>query len=222
MYLCMVRRGFLKKQYPELFYLRELVKKGDYCIDIGANLGYYSTFLSDIVGNEGKICAVEPIPLFGEIWKRNVKRSKINNLELFPFALGKEEQIVKMGIPEKNGVLHHGMTKIASTADDNYIQYFDVQMKNPDIIFGDLPRLNFIKCDVEGYEHVVFSNMQEVIKKHKPIIQSELGGNENRRTVIDILKNLGYSVHLLKDNKLISVGENEISSAAQDFYFLPQ
>ncbi len=116
-YLHLVLNGLLKSKYPELFFLNTLIKPGFVCIDIGANLGYYSTFLSKNTGIGGKVYAVEPVPLFGELWKQNVKLSKIVNLELLPFALGSENKKVKLGLPIVNGVLHHGMTKITDSAE---------------------------------------------------------------------------------------------------------
>lgn len=220
-YIRLVKAGFLKKGYPELFHLHEIIKPDYYCIDIGANLGYYSVKLSEIVGNNGKIYAVEPIPMFNEIWKSNIRLSKYKNLELLPYALGEKEQIVQMGIPVRAGVLHHGMTKIVETAEENYIKYFDVEMKNPDDLFINLERLDFIKCDIEGYEHVVFSNIKKTLEKFKPIIQSELGGQDNRRKVFETLISLGYTPKLLDNGSLIDVSENDILTKEQDFYFLP-
>ncbi|HBX50743.1 MAG: hypothetical protein A2236_04755 [Bacteroidetes bacterium RIFOXYA2_FULL_33_7] len=220
-FIKLVKAGFLKKQYPELFHLHKIIKPGFTCIDIGANLGYYSVKLSEIVGENGKVYAVEPIPMFNEIWKSNVKFSKNKNLELLPYALGENEQIVQMGIPIRAGVLHHGMTKIVDTGKENYIKYFDVEMKNPDKLFFDLPRLDFIKCDIEGYEHVVFSNITKTLTKFKPIIQSELGGQENRQKVINTLKNIGYVPKLLAKGELVDVSANDILTKDQDFYFLP-
>jgi len=219
-YISLVRNGFLKKKYPELFYLKEIVNEADICIDIGANVGYYSVFLSKIVGANGKVFAVEPIPLFAEIWSRNVKRSKVNNLKMYNCALGASEEIVQMGIPEVNGVLHHGMTKIVSTKEEKYIKYFDVEMKVPDELFFNLERLNFIKCDVEGYESVVFDNLQKTIKKFNPIIQSELSGKENRLKVISILKDLGYRAYVLNNNQLDELNEAEYLNVKTDFYFV--
>lgn len=218
-YITLVSKGLLKKSYPELFYLNTIVKPGDTCIDIGANLGYYSTRMARIVGKEGIVHAVEPVPLFYGIWERNTKKYK--NVKLHPFALGAEECTVKMGMPEKNGVLHHGMTKIASTAEENYVQFFDAKMKNPDILFSNLQRLDFIKCDVEGYEYHVFSNFTETIKKHKPKVQSELGGDENRQNVVQLFHSLGYQTYLLRENKLKLATEKEIHESKTDFYFIP-
>lgn len=220
-YLVLVKTGFMKKKYPELFYLSEIVKPGFICIDIGANVGYYSFFLSKYAGNEGEILAVEPIPLFAEIWKKNVKPGKRKNLKLFNCALGGESTMVQMGIPEVDGVLHHGMTKIVSTREEKYVKFYDVEMKVPDKLFADLDRIDFIKCDVEGYESIVFGNMLNVIRKHKPLIQSELSGNENRNRVIDLLLNEGYALHVLKDKKLVPVSREEAARISSDFYFSP-
>ncbi len=218
-YICLVNLGFLKNKYPELFYLKQIVKKDFVCIDIGANVGYYSVFLSKLAGNKGKVLSVEPIPMFAEIWKKNVRKTKIKNLTLYNCALGGENKIVQMGIPEVDGVLHHGMTKITSTKQEKYIKYYDVEMKIPNEIFKDIERLDFIKCDVEGYEREVFSNMIEIIKKHKPIIQSELGGNENRLNVISILTELGYKPSILRNNKLEEISDDNYLIVSQDFYF---
>lgn len=221
-YILLVQKGFLKKQYPELFYLNTIVNKGSTCIDIGANVGYYSTMLSRIVGEEGKVFAIEPIPMFVEIWRNNVKRSGVKNLEMFPYALGAENITVQMGIPQYNGVVHHGMTKITSTGDADYVKTFDVEMRIPNELFKNINRLDFIKCDVEGYESEVFSNMIDIIEKFKPKVQSELGGLENRMKVISIFRKLNYSVNILSaNNKLVEVNDEQIKSTNKDFYFIP-
>ncbi len=206
--------------YPEIHFLKTIVKKGDFCIDIGANLGYYSTILSRIAGERGHVYAVEPIPLFNEIWKRNTKLSGYDNLTLLPYALGEKEGMVKMGTPERNGVLHHGMTRIVSSADDNYIKYYDVEMKRPDELFSGLQKVDFIKCDVEGYESHVFLNLVNTIKIWKPLIQTELSGEENRKAVYDLLRNLGYSTFILENEKLKEINEESTKNIDQDFYFM--
>jgi len=221
-YIRLVLNGFFKKQGKELFFLKKIIKKDSVCIDFGANLGYYSTFLSRLTGDNGKVLAVEPIPLFGEIWKKNVLMSKSKNLKLFPYALGGEEKIVKMGTPQKNGRLHHGMTKIVSTAKEEYVNFYEVEMRIPDEIFADIDRLDFVKCDVEGYESQVFLNFRKTIGKFRPIVQSELGGEKNRRTVYEIFKELDYSPkYLNKQSQLIDVDENNIKKINSDFYFFP-
>jgi len=221
-YVCMTKKGFLKKKYPELFFLHKIIKTGDTCIDIGANLGYYSTKMSILCGKNGKVFAVEPVPMFYNIWSKNVKQSKISNLELFPFALGSSEGVIQMGMPEKDGLAHHGMTKVASTSNETFVKFFDVNMKVPDQLFSKLNRLDFIKCDIEGYENIAFANMVETLKRYTPVIQSELGGDENRAKVISQLESLGYTTYILNINKLEKASQEIKNSYTSDFYFLQE
>ena len=221
-YLWLTGKGLLNKQYPELFYLKQLVKPGFFCLDIGANLGYYSTFLSRLAGPAGHVYAVEPVPVFQQIWKDNVKRSGINNLTLLPYALGAENTTIGMGTPTRNGLVHHGMTKVLQPGTEEYVHVYEVEMKVPDELFANLPRLDFVKCDVEGYEQQVFANMQHTLQKHKPVIQTELNGKENRRNVHHLLAGLGYKTHVLENGNLKPVTGSQIETVAQsDFYFLP-
>jgi len=216
----LVGSGMMQKKYPELFFLKKIIRPGFTCLDIGANLGYYSTFLSRLVGAAGKVMAVEPVPLFQEIWKENVKASGLANLTMWPYALGGQNTRIQMGTPERNGLLHHGMTKIMSSAQDNYARTYEVEMKIPDELFMNLNRLDFVKCDVEGYEYEVFRNMQETLRKFKPLIQTELNGTENRQQVKDLLTAIGYETYILSPNQTLLPCNNVLlKDHGGDFYF---
>ncbi len=217
----MIRMGFGKNKYPEIFFLKSIIKPGDNCIDIGANLGYYSYFISKHCGPYGKLVAVEPINLFAEIWKTNMKKSPNSNYEILQFALGESEGDVKMSTPLINGVLHHGMTKLAQSEDENSAMMSHVEMRNPNELFADMKRINFIKIDIEGCESVVISCMQQLINKHKPIIQAELSGEENRQKVINILNRLNYTALHLESGKLQKFKNSQWTTWSGDFYFLP-
>lgn len=213
--------GWGKSKYPELHFLKNVIKKGYNCIDIGANMGYYSYFLSKYSGTTGKIYAIEPVPLFCKIWEKNTSKSKFKNLTLFPFALGEKDSHVEMGTPMINGILHHGMTKVITENDSVFKTTFTVEMKNPENLFSEIQKIDFIKIDVEGYESIVVENMIETIKKHKPLIQSELSGRENRLHVIKTISDLGYSVNYLKDNHLELATPEIVNTYQNDFYFKP-
>ncbi|OUJ73733.1 FkbM family methyltransferase [Hymenobacter crusticola] len=223
-YLRLVGAGWGKDKYPELFFLAKLVKPGFVCLDIGANLGYYSVALSRLAGPQGKVLAVEPIPIFQNIWKDNVRLSGYNNVQLLPYALGGENTTVQMGTPERNGLLHHGMTKIAaSNTQEHYARTYDVPMRVPDELLTDLARLDFVKCDVEGFEYEVFRHMQLTLRRFRPLIQTELNGLENRRNVVELLEKLGYKPFVLSErSELVPCTMAQLESAVTaDFYFQP-
>lgn len=217
-YLGLVKKGFLKDKYPELFHLRQVIQPGFHCMDIGANLGYYSFFMSKYAGDTGRLYAIEPVPLYAEIWKTNMKNAPVNH-ELYNIALGEKEETTTMGIPVIDGVIRHGLSQVASGKID-YALEFKTTMKHGDRLFETIQQLDFIKCDVEGYEQFVFQSLKETIKKHKPLIQTELTGKENRQNVIQLLCGLGYKTKKLTDNKLAPLLEEEWGNYESDFYFV--
>jgi len=220
-YLRLINLGFFKKKYPELFFLKKIIKPGFVCIDIGANVGYYSHFLAKLAGKNGELFSVEPIPLFGKIWKKNVSQNICKKTELLPYALGAENTTVNMGTPVFNGVVHHGMTHIVKNNEQNIAQTFEVSMRIPDEMFLNLSKVDFIKCDVEGYEQYVFENLKKTLAKHKPLVQSELGGEKNRKSVISLFEELGYKTCLLRSSgELTEATSDEKLNAVNDFYFV--
>jgi len=42
--------------------VKTLVAPGDSVVDIGANIGVYTKYLSDLLGNQGRVYSIEPVP----------------------------------------------------------------------------------------------------------------------------------------------------------------
>jgi FkbM family methyltransferase len=224
-YITLVKFGFSKEKYAELYFTQQIVKEGNTVLDIGANLGYYSYFLAEKIGNSGQLYAVEPIPLFAEIWRKNMSKYKGGNIKLFNCALGDvKKDKVKMSIPIVNGVVRHGLTKVEGQGEESWSSAmdFEVPMYIGDelLLKENLTKLNYIKCDVEGYEQYVIPSLKETISKFKPIIQIELNGKENRQNVAQFLLELKYDVYILKNNHLKVIEPHDIHSYNQDFYFI--
>lgn len=224
-YIIGISYGLMRKKYGELFFLKKIIKPGDHVLDIGANLGYYSFFMTVSAGKNGRVIGVEPIPLFAEVWKKNLRSLKGYNYALQNCALGTESRDkVTMSIPVVDGVVRHGLTKVVENqvVSKNDSLSFEVPMKNGDQLMQDqgLTRLDFLKCDVEGYEQYVLPSLKETIQKYLPVLQIELSGNDNRLTVVDFLVNLSYEIFILKEEKLRPVEKKDIFTFNQDFYFV--
>jgi FkbM family methyltransferase len=218
-YIRLIRRGLMKKKYPELFYLKEVIKPGFTCIDIGANVGYYSVFLSLYAGTKGHIHAVEPVALFAKIFKKNTLRFAYNNITLHETALGGEDKMIQMGTPVVDGVFRHGLTKVVSEEDTANLHTYEVKMQIPDELFRMLTCFDFLKCDVEGYEVFIMPYFIQTIRKFRPLIQMEIGTAENRKNIIDLLTPLGYAVFKLHNDRLQELTmEEALQYEGGDFY----
>jgi hypothetical protein len=67
--------------------------------------------------------------------------------------------------------------------------------------------IDFIKIDVEGYDHLVIKGMLKSIKKYKPIIFVEYNV-ENIKNICTLLKNYDPFIFISKFNKLFLVKKN--------------
>lgn len=204
------RTGLLRsnKNFDCHYYIKNLIREGDHVIDIGANFGYYTVLFSDLV-KSGKVYAVEPVQLYRDVLQKNIGHR--NNVEIFPFALGDEnKESIQMGIPG-NDISRHGLTKIINEK-ETQAKTFSVAMRNPLELFSGIEKINYIKCDVEGYEMHIIPIILPLIQKHRPIIQIETGG-ENKIKIISLLENAGYKTYYVVGKNLIP-----LASPSQDHF----
>lgn len=220
-YIRLIRNGFLKKKYPELFHLKQLIKPGFVCVDIGANVGYYSAFLSQYAGKTGHVHAVEPVELFAGIFSKNIANFGCGNVTLHHTALGGENKTIQMGTPVIDGVFRHGLTKVIEGESVTGMTTYDVQMRVPDELFANLQRFDFLKCDVEGYEVHLMPHFIKTIEKFKPIIQMEISTAENRKIIFNLFEPLGYKTYGLQDGALNLLSRTQaMTYESGDFYFM--
>jgi FkbM family methyltransferase len=192
--------GYLKSsnEYQCHYAVKKIIKQNDRVVDLGANVGYYSWLFRKWVGGNGQVFSIEPVPLYQEILQWTTKNKK--NIEYFPFALGKQNGSIKMHVPNTNGYLRTGISSVyeKNTSVNNQDFLFDAQMKNATELFSTFGKINYLKCDVEGYEIYIIPLIIDFIKQHKPIIQIETEGN-NKAAIIELLQPLGYNIYYVKN-----------------------
>lgn len=175
---------------------REL-KSGMICLDIGGNIGYYTLLESRKVGDKGRVVCVEPSPKNFRYLQENLKLQDSSNVEAHNFACGdingeinflisKNSNTCKTipegeEIPEGQEVIRVPVKKL-----DSFLE------ENP------LPKVDFLRTDVEGYELHVFEGAKNTIKKFKPMIQIEVHpdymGKLETRNFLEFLENENYEV----------------------------
>jgi FkbM family methyltransferase len=186
------------------YHLQQLVKEGDTVIDIGANLGYYTRPLADIVGATGEVYAVEPVPVIFSVLKRNVGGRK--NVALLNYALGSEERTIEMANDSvaAAGYFGTGRNFVSDGELSGDAIRFSAQMVRGSRLFADLKRIDFIKCDIEGYERVVIPELQLLIERHHPTVLIETDG-ETRQEIIKMFTQMGYRAYMLENGKEVTL-----------------
>ncbi len=190
------------------WHLPQLVGEGNVCLDLGANLGYYARPLAERVGPGGRVYAVEPVPVFGRVLRRNLRG--LRNVEVLPYALGEENGTVTMGNDSvrTQGYLGTGQNFVGKGAERAALR-FEVQMRRGSELFARLERLDFIKCDVEGYELPILRDLRPLIERFRPTVLIETGG-ENRREVVALFERMGYRGYTLDGGREVALtADNE-------------
>lgn len=200
--------GFLKRnpEYKWHYFIKNLVKKEDTIIDIGANLGYFSFIFGNIIDNTGALYCVEPVEPFRNILKKILPAQK--NIYILPFALGdKDEANITMGMPawlEGLGYLRHGTVSVLNENDISQNKFvFTATIRKADDVFKDFKKIDYIKCDIEGYERIVIPCLKKILVKHQPLVQLETWG-EQLPQMLSFFDEIGFSPYHLNNNRLVA------------------
>lgn len=224
-YLHLMHRGFFllydlnllknDKSFKYHYKVNELIHADYTVVDIGANLGYFSKNFARLTP-KGRVICIEPIPKFYEVLKFFL--SKYKHLEIHNVALGSEEGYITMALPQSNGMIRTGLPHIVTDAKEaNSQPTQEVKIIKGSLLLNKLDRLDYIKCDVEGYEWNILQEIHPLLEKFNPYLQIEISP-ENMNHVIPYLKELGYSQFGLLDKKFIREDGNQQQEG--DFFFV--
>ena len=218
------KTGRLSVDYQDIYFLKNLIRPGDYCIDIGAHLGYFTVELSRLTGINGHVYAIEPMSKFFNTLTAIVENKKLVNVTLYQYAMGGETGFVEMGIPKVNNIKKFAYARVIRSS--TFLEYVESeQVKNVygDELFRYLPRVDFIKCDVEGLELSVFQSFIEIIRKHRPIVLCELGDPQERKRLLDLLSGGTYHMYYLENKKLRALeSDSAVRPISHNHYFIPE
>lgn len=150
------------------------VKRGMTAIDVGANFGYYSILLAELVGAKGELIAVEPNPHAADFLHRSAElNGMLGQTRIERLALG------RMLSGEASLYVPHGEPKNALIVADNFLpraqegDLLRVPVTTLDRLSASCERVDFIKIDAEGAEEVILDGMVETIRRHRPMIVVE-------------------------------------------------
>lgn len=163
----LVSGGIYEKQTTWVF--RSMVNKGMVCLDIGANIGYFTLIAARLVGEEGKVFAFEPEPHNFDLLVRNITLNGYDNVIPVQKAISNKNGRTKLFLNTFEG---GGHTLARARHNDKFFEgIIEVEVQTLDSFFSDYNgKIDFIKVDVEGAELAVLEGMGNIIKKNKDLI----------------------------------------------------
>jgi FkbM family methyltransferase len=151
--------------------MRRIVRSGEIAFDIGAHLGEHSVLLSRLVGVSGQVFAFEPNPDHLGPLRRTVMQH--GNGRVLPLAISDRPGTTVLYIPD-----FHVTASLADWTNNRVgaIRTTRCEQIPLDTLVGNgvVPQPDFIKCDVEGAELLVFRGAVRTLERtDAPIIMYE-------------------------------------------------
>jgi FkbM family methyltransferase len=151
-----------RQDRAEIAWMRRVVRPGDHILDIGANIGFYTSLLSEWVGSTGHVYAFEPEPT--NFKHLSAKMDDRKNVTLVPKAVSdRSENLLIYTSPNLN--VDHRTYKVA-----NYELAIPVQAVSIDDYVGGRFRVDFIKMDIQGYELSALRGMEKTIAANPALV----------------------------------------------------
>ena len=173
------------------WFLKRLLKPGDRVLDIGANIGLVTLWMSKLVGPQGTVHSFEPNPVLCHMLQATLAHNGITNVKLHSIALGASGGQMELHVPIGNFGAASLIRRTGQTAQVHTVPV----MKLDEIILQESEEsgIAFIKLDVEGFEYEVLKGARRVLQELRPdAILFETNDKDNLSPVMQLLHDCGY------------------------------
>ncbi|MBS0168637.1 MAG: FkbM family methyltransferase [Nitrospira sp.] len=165
--------------------LSRVVTRGDWVVDVGANVGFYTKRLAELVGSEGRVLAFEPVPETFMLLTSNVSMCGFTNVTLFNAAVSEATKLSGISIPNYSDTTQPNYYQAHITSlSDSPVRILAVSLDSIKIQSS----IRLIKIDAEGHEFSVIKGMQRTLLRDRPILIVEAPDTETR----ELIESLGY------------------------------
>ena len=193
--------------------LREL-KEGGVFIDVGAHFGYFTMLASSIVGEHGKVVAIEAMPSTFERLQKNIAENglehnctaincaafdKLTELEFSDYGLAFSSLNSAFGIRNR------------SVRSNEPVRRISIKTETIDSLVSrlELDTVDVVKIDAESSEYFVLNGMRKLLEEKHPTLIVELGdegvvgAGKTTNDILRLLEGFGYSAYELRAGKLV-------------------
>ncbi len=202
--------------------IERLINDGDVFFDIGANIGWYSINLA-LSHRTAQIHSFEPIPRTYSYLQSNLKLNHLANVTAYNFGFSNGTGEFDFYYYEEGS----GNASSANVSDREDVQVCQCKLQTLDDFAAETQtKVDFIKCDVEGAELLVYLGGLQTIKRDKPIVFSEILRKWSAKfdyhpnEIFKLFSDEGYQAFTVKDGSLKEFFQMNELTVETNFFFL--
>jgi FkbM family methyltransferase len=161
-------------------YLRAILEPGDTAIDVGANIGYFTTVMAQVVGPAGRVVSFEPVPEIRESLVRAIELNEFPQVDVLEYALGSREDESEIAVDPRvagsSSLVSPPLPPSIPRSPEAYNVCVKVRTLDGLLASGevDAPNPKLLKVDAEGSELDVLLGAMGLIEAARPHVVFEL------------------------------------------------
>ncbi|MFN4261634.1 MAG: FkbM family methyltransferase [Gemmataceae bacterium] len=200
------------------------LRPGMWCVDVGANYGYYTLLMAGACGPTGRVVACEPNPLLAETYlPQNLALNGFyHGVEICPKVVGNlDDQAVEFVLNEGDFATS-SLDRWAYAHRSGAVQVSAVSL---DRLCADWSRLDLVKIDAEGAEALVWEGMQQTLRRfpHAAVVL-ELHLQRDPPQTVGLLHEIERAGYLLRsinyEGEVVPVEPDMILAQPQEHWTL--
>ena len=161
-------------------------QRGQIVLDVGAHIGAYTLRAAKVVGERGRVIALEPNPVTFQLLLKNIQLNSAHNVTAIEVAAWNQSRELKL--------YHASHLGLCSVKIDYNQGYAVIKAKPITEIFRTLglSRVDLTKIDTEGAEREVLEGMSELIGSCPQVVVEVNSANLDWLT--DFAEESGYGL----------------------------
>lgn len=185
--------GVFERELQPVF--ERFARPGAVCLDIGANLGYYTVKMASL---GAKVYAFEPDPFNYHLLEKNVRENGLDSRAVLRrAACGGSARSVS--IAREQGTANYGAVHVASEGEQASAE---VDLVRVEVCVPQDKKVDFIKIDVEGFEPEALEGARAILGRDRPAVLCEFNtyaleeyAKDAPARLLGLMSSYGYRVY---------------------------
>lgn len=181
---------------PKLTWLcRQVLRRGDTMLDVGANQGVVTAYAARLVGPTGFVHAFEPQPELAALLSRSMTLNGYHHVQVHPYALSNSDGHRSLHGPPGSS----GMATLEPDGGGSVLAE-SVEVRRAGDVFQAiaLSPIRLLKVDIEGHEESFLQGCLDYLRRSPPeVVAFESHGVApfHARPAVAMLRRIGYAFY---------------------------